>query len=105
LFAGIIEAQKTDRLATDSLRKLAGTEGDYVMQEAGSEGGHVTGHVTKPISDEHDWAVSAGALTYEGRVYVPEGLRSKVTALHHDNPKSGHFGALKTAELVSRNFY
>jgi hypothetical protein len=97
LFAEIIEAQKTDRLATDSLRKLAGTEEDHVMQEAG--------HVTEPISDEHDWAVSAGALTYEGRVYVPEGLRSKVTALHHDNPESGHFGALKTAELVSQNFY
>jgi hypothetical protein len=59
------------------------------MQEAGSVGGHVTGHVTEPISDEHDWAVSAGALTYKGRVYVPEGLRSKVTALHHDNPESG----------------
>jgi hypothetical protein len=28
-----------------------------------------------------------------------------VTALHHDNPESGHFGASKTAELVSRNFY
>jgi hypothetical protein len=36
---------------------------------------------------------------------VPEGLRSKVTALHHDNPKSGHFGGLKTAELISRNFH
>jgi hypothetical protein len=67
----------------------------------------VTGHVTEPISDEHDWAVSAGALTYEGRVYVPDspGLRSKVTALHHDNPESGHLGALKTAELLARNFY
>jgi hypothetical protein len=75
------------------------------MQEAGSEGGHVTGHVTEPISDEHDWAASAGALTYEGRVYIPEGLRLKVTALHHNNPESGHFGALKTAELVSQNYY
>jgi hypothetical protein len=52
-----------------------------------------------------EWAVRAGALTFEGSVYVPEGLRSKVEVLHHDNPESGHFGALKTAELVSRNFY
>jgi transposase InsO family protein len=103
LFAAIIEAQKTDRLATNSLRKLAGTEEDHVMQQAGSVGGHVT----EPISDEHDWAVSGGALTYEGRVYVPDSprLRSKVTALHHDNPESGYFGGLKTAELVSRNFH
>jgi hypothetical protein len=105
LFVEIIEAQKTNRLATDLLRKLAGAEGDHVRQEAGSEDGHVTGHVTEPISDEHDWAVSVGALTYERSVYVPEGLRSKVTALHHDSPESGHFGALKTAELVSWNFY
>jgi hypothetical protein len=66
---------------------------------------HVTTHVTETTSEE--WAVSAGALTFEGRVYVPDSdeLRSKVIALHHDNPGSGHFGALKTGELVSRNFY
>jgi hypothetical protein len=70
LFAEIIEAQKTNRLATDSLRKLAGTEEDHVT-------GNVTGNVTEPISDEHDWAVSAGALTYEGRVYVPKDFDRK----------------------------
>jgi hypothetical protein len=68
----------------------------------------VTEHVTQDeTTTEDDWVVSAGALTHEGRVYVPDspGLRSKVTTLHHDNPESGHFGALKTAELISRNFY
>jgi hypothetical protein len=46
-------------------------------------------------------------LTYEGRIYVPEddSLRGKVTSLFHDNPESGHFGALKTVELASRDFY
>jgi hypothetical protein len=97
LLAEIIEAQKTDQPVTDSLRRLAGV--NHVTE-------HVTEHVTKEeTTSEDDWAVSAGALTFEGRVYVPEGLRSKVTALHHDNPESGHFGALKTAELISRNFY
>jgi len=51
------------------------------------------------------WRRVAGALTYEGRIYVPEALQSKVISLFHDNPESGHFGALKTAELVSRDFY
>jgi hypothetical protein len=94
LLAEIVEAQKTDQLATDVQRRLA---------LAGEK--HVTNHVTETTSEE--WAVSAGALTFEGRVYVPDSseLRSKVTALHHDNPESGHFGPLKTAELVSRNFY
>jgi hypothetical protein len=61
--------------------------------------------VTKEETTTEEWAVSAGALTFEGRVYVPDSdeLRPKVIALHH--PESGHFGALKTAELISRNFY
>jgi hypothetical protein len=98
LLAEIIEAQKTDQLATDSLRRLAGV--NHVTEP-------VTEHVTQEETATEDWAVSPGALIYEGRVCVPDssGLRSKVTALHHDNPESGHFGALKTAELVSRNFY
>ena len=57
--------------------------------------------------DENQLSVVAGALTYEGRIYVPadDALRGKVISLFHDNPESGHFGALKTAELVSRDFY
>jgi len=36
---------------------------------------------------------------------VPAALRSRVTSLFHNNPESGQFGALMTAELVSRDFY
>jgi len=42
-----------------------------------------------------------GALTYERMIYVPAALRSRVTSHFHNIPESGHFGALKTAELVS----
>jgi len=50
--------------------------------------------------------VVVGALTYQGRLYVPaaNALCGKVISLFHDNPESGHFGALKTTELVSRDF-
>jgi hypothetical protein len=94
LLAEITEAQGTDQLAMDVLRKIAGR--------------HVTEHVTQDAATtEDDWTVSAGAMTHQGRVYVPDspGLRARVTALHHDNPESGHFGALKTVEIISRNFY
>jgi len=50
------------------------------------------------------WKVSAGALIFEGRIYVPEALRNQVISLFHDNPQPGHFGALRTAELGSRDF-
>jgi hypothetical protein len=72
----IIEAQKTDQLATESLRRLAGVN-------------HMTEHRIERVTQEEtateEWTVSAGALTYKGWVYVPKGLRSKVTALNHDN--------------------
>jgi hypothetical protein len=46
-------------------------------------------------------------LTYVGRIYVPviDSLHGKVIGLFHENPQSGDFGALKTTEQVSRNFY
>jgi len=66
-----------------------------------TENGRVEG-----AADSHrNWKVVAGALTYKGRIYVPEPLCSKVICLFHDNPESAHFGPLWTAELVSRDFY
>jgi len=38
-------------------------------------------------------------------VPADDALRTKVISLFHYNPKSGHFGALRAAELVSRDFY
>jgi len=51
--------------------------------------------------------VTAGVLTYERWIYVPQDdlLCNKVISLFHDNPESGHFRALKTSELVSRDFH
>jgi hypothetical protein len=106
LFVKIIEAQKTNGLAMKLLGKLDKHGRDHVTNQMTKQ--HMNGHVTEEeTTTEVDWAVSAGALTFEGRVSVPDSdeLCSKVIALHHDNPESGHFGALKTAELISRNFY
>jgi len=56
-------------------------------------------------ADESHWRSINRALTYERRISLPVALCSRVTSLFHDNPKSSHFRALKTAELVSRDFY
>ena len=55
---------------------------------------------------EHIWSTIDGALVYKGRIYVPPNkeLRLKVISISHDPPESGHFGTLRTAELVSRHF-
>jgi hypothetical protein len=54
-------------------------------------------------ADESQWRSIDEALTYERRIYLPAALHRRVTSLFHDNPESGHFGALKTAEVVSRD--
>jgi len=87
LLPAIEAAQDTDALATDMKNKIGGQDG------------------SKDKDTGMQWKVSAGALTIEGRIYVPEALRNQVISLFHDNPGSGHFGALRTAELVSRDLY
>jgi hypothetical protein len=54
----------------------------------------------------NEWKVTTGVLTYEGRISVLKDdlLHNKVISLFHHNPESDHFGALKTAKLVSRDF-
>jgi len=96
LLPAIKTAQASDSLAADVNRRIVGTP--------------MVGLPDLPRQAEDsskEWKVTAGALTYEGRIYVPadDTLRSQVISLFHDNPESGHFGALKTAELVSRDFY
>jgi len=87
LLPAIKAAQNTDPLVTDMKNKIGGQDG------------------SKNKDTDMKWKVSAGALTFEGRIYVPEALRNQVISLFHQNPESGHFGAHRTAELVSRDFY
>jgi len=96
LLPAIRTAQTSDSLAADVNRRIVGTP--------------MVGLPDLPREAEDsskEWKVTAGALTYDGRIYVPadDTLRSQVISHFHDNPESGHFGSLKTAESVSRDFY
>jgi len=48
-----------------------------------------------------------GGIDLLGGIYVPavDCLGGKVISLFHNNPESGHCGALTSTELVSRDFY
>jgi hypothetical protein len=52
------------------------------------------------------WRVVAGVLTSNGMRHVPavHSLHGKVICPFHHNPESGHSGAIKTTELVSKDF-
>jgi hypothetical protein len=92
-------AQASDSMAADIKRRIVDTPmvGHPDLSKAAVLDGPT----------EEQWKVISGALTYEGGIYVPAdtSLRNKVTSFFHDNPESGHFGTLRTAELVSRDFY
>jgi hypothetical protein len=94
LFARIIEAQKTDKLATELLEKLDRCNRDHVTHISHVTKHvikhHVTDDVTKDETTTEEWAVDVGNLTIEGRVYVPDTdeLRPNVITVHHNNSES-----------------
>jgi len=98
LLPAIPEAQALDSLATDVKHRIVHTT------LVGHPDQSKAGVLDRPT--EEQWKVISGALTYEGRVYLPADalLRNNVIRLCHDNPESVNFGGLRTAELVSRDF-
>jgi len=54
---------------------------------------------------DKNFTMSDGLLCWKNRIYVPEGLRQRVTQSEHDSKVAGHFGRERTMELLSRNFY
>jgi len=102
LLPTIKTAQATDSLAVDVTEMIVDIPmvGIPDLSESGGQDGP-----TDP--GDSRWSVISGAVTYEGRTYVPadDALRSKAITLFHDNPEPGHFGALSAAEEVSREVY
>jgi len=99
LLQEIKAAQAIDPLAADVKHKIVGTPIVDILDLQRI-------HELEEEST-NEWRVTAGVLTYEGRIYIPNDdlLRNKVISLFHDNLESGHFRAPKTAELVSRDFH
>jgi len=52
-------------------------------------------------TDGSQWRSILGVQTCDRRIYVLMALRGRVTSLFHHDPESSHFGALKTAKLIS----
>jgi len=102
LMTAIIKAQEGDPLANDICKSLATKTAIPMDLDTVIEAD--TGD--KDLEPE-TWSTSVGALIFGGRIYVPaaDTLQQRVISLFHDNPESGHFGALRTKELVSRDFY
>mgnify|MGYP002717984364 FL=1 len=46
-----------------------------------------------------------GLAYFHGLIFVPTSMRTKIVAMHHDEPLKGHLGVEKTTELIARNYY
>ena len=65
-----------------------------------------------PVADEHrqdpqpPWSHENGLLLRNNLIYVPDdnSLRLELLRQHHNDPLAGHFGFLKTFELLSCNY-
>jgi transposase InsO family protein len=53
------------------------------------------------------WRYTAGFLWYLNRLYVPpvHAVREELIRRYHDDPYAGHFGALRTLELLKRKYH
>jgi hypothetical protein len=54
------------------------------------------------------WTFEEGhGLRYNNRIFVPPepAIRAELLKIHHDDPLAGHFGKMKTLELLSRAYF
>ena len=51
------------------------------------------------------WKDVEGVLQYQGLLYVPELICSKVISCYHNDPPAKHFDIDKTRELVDQKYY
>ena len=49
--------------------------------------------------------LSKGMMAAVANRHANEALKAKIIRMFHDTPESGHFGILKTTEIVLRDFY
>ena len=57
------------------------------------------------VENEYITTNKQGLVYLQRLIYIPEYIRSKVIARHHNNLMHGHIGTKKTAKAISRNYY
>ena len=87
--------------ATTAIRNLI-----CESQKSSSEAQSLRGRLSKGDLNKH-WSDHDGVLKYEGRLYVPpvRAVREELLKRYHDDPYAGHFGTLRTTELLKRRYH
>jgi len=61
--------------------------------------------VKKDGNIDKNFTITDDLLCWKNRIYVPEGIRQRIIQSEHDSKMAGHFGTVRTLELLSNNFY
>lgn len=57
------------------------------------------------MDNKHLITDDRGIIYFQGLIYIPECMRTKIIAKYHDDLMYGYMGTKKTAEAISRNYY
>ena len=58
------------------------------------------------LEKRNDYIYRDGTYLVNNKIYLPPGnLRQEIFEVRHNRPTAGHYGLLKTLQLVSRNYY
>jgi len=61
--------------------------------------------ISKGANNDTNFTRQEELLGWNGSIYVPKAMRSKVLKSEHDSKVAGHFGRDRTLELINRNFF
>ena len=102
----IARLQQDDELAQGLITFLSLTkEQRLALASAETQGGAGEASWMPPGGDDPDWNVSGGVLYHGTQAYLPSPSRGEAMRSNHDDPHAGHFGYLRTLELVRRKYY
>jgi hypothetical protein len=115
-----IEKVRFNRDYLESVREAARKDGDYeaLRRKAQTNDDRANPNPddrTNPNPDNranpnpgdrvNRYTIEDGLLYYKHRLVIPQAMRETVLEAEHDSKVAGHWGAGKTVEIVSKNFY
>jgi hypothetical protein len=112
-----IEKVRFNRDFLESVREAARQDSDYeaLRRKAQTNDDRANDDRANPNPDDranpnpglrvNPYTIEDGLLYYKHQLVIPQAMRETVFKAEHDSKIAGHWGAVKTVEIVSRNFY
>jgi hypothetical protein len=107
-----IEKVRFNRNFLELVREAARQDGDYetLRRKAQTNDDHANPNPDNranpnPNGRVKTYTIEDGLLYYKHCLVIPQSMRETVLNAEHNSKVAGHWGAGKTVEIASRNFY